>query len=358
MIDALPVLGICGSSGAGKTTLIEQIVPRLVEKGLRVAIVKHDVHGINVDHPGKDSDRMFRAGADVLLQGPTEEFFRAHGTGDHKLVTVLRRLSREYDLILLEGHKETPVPKIWLLSDEEGGPPAETKGIMSVLPRDAGRVDAVLSILESWLSEQWLRTNVFGCVLIGGKNTRMGRPKHLLKRTGRTWLEQTVELLQKVTQRVVVVGDGEVPAALNNVPRLPDAPDAAGPMAGILSAMRWAAQVSWIVAACDLPDLSLGALRWLLATRGPGVWATLPKLAGAPGLEPLLAHYDFRSGSLLEELAAEGDLCPAHIVNSPKVISLSPPRDLAAAWRNVNTEEELGVSGLSDAVRPVRPRRE
>ena len=69
----VPALGVCGWKGAGKTTLLEAVIPILRRRNLRVRVLKHDAHGIDLDHSGKDSDRMFRAGADVFLQGPGEE---------------------------------------------------------------------------------------------------------------------------------------------------------------------------------------------------------------------------------------------------------------------------------------------
>ena len=65
MFESLPIFGVCGYSGSGKTTLLEQVVPRLLRRGLRVVVVKHDVHGIAPPAPNKDDDRLFRAGADV-----------------------------------------------------------------------------------------------------------------------------------------------------------------------------------------------------------------------------------------------------------------------------------------------------
>lgn len=354
MLADLPVFGICGWSGAGKTTLIERVVRHLCARGLKVAVAKHDVHGIDVDRPGKDTDRFFQAGADVLLQGPVEDFSRAHGTGDHRLIPTLHALVRRYDLVLVEGHKGTPLPKAWLLGANENTPPPEASSVVATLPRDSNRVGALLTILDDWLPRQWFKAPVFGCVLIGGKSTRFGRPKHLAKTNGKTWLERTVELLREVTQTVAVVGEGEVPKGLVDNVHLPDIHDAAGPMAGLLAAMRWAPHASWLVTSCDLPWLSVDALQWLLAMRAPGVWAALPRLPNSPELEPLLAHYDFRSHHLLEGLAATGDLCPARIASSPKVISPSPPPHLAPAWQNVNTEADLRIHRSAGSRREAR----
>jgi len=340
--DDLPVLGICGFSGSGKTTLIEAVVPRLQAKGLSVAVIKHDAHGVEVDRPGKDSDRFFQAGADVLLQGPGQEFLRTHGTSD--LHGRLGALAERYDLVLVEGHKQTPLPKLWLLADREQHAPPEVRGILAPLPRGAGRPAALMDLLDVWLRRRWLKTPLLGCVLIGGKSTRMGRPKHLLRRGGRTWLERTVESLRQVTRGVVLAGGGQVPQALAHLVRLPDVPDASGPLAGILSAMRWAPRASWLVAACDLPNLSAEALRWLVSFRAPGTWAVLPKLPLSAGIEPLLAYYDLRAGPLLRQMAGAGNFKPAEIARSPKVICPAPPERLAPAWRNVNTQADLGAN--------------
>ena len=341
MLADLPILAICGWSGSGKTTLIEPLVRRLAGRGLKVAVVKHDVHGLDVDRPGKDSDRLFRAGADVLLQGEEEVFFRTRPSDCRTLTSALSSLVQQHDLVLVEGHKKTALPKIWLLRDDESEPPDDVDSVLATLPWDTDRLGAAIALLDRWLPAQWLKTPVFGCVLIGGKSRRMGRPKHLIVEGGKTWLERTVALLEQVCQRLVIAGAGEVPASLARHVRLPDVPDAEGPLSGILAAMRWAPHASWLVVACDLSDLSLEALQWLLSTRAPGVWATVPKLTGSARVEPLLAHYDFRARALLEEIAAEGDFRVHRVVARSRAITPSPPPELTLAWRNVNTETML-----------------
>src|ERR1700694_4988704 len=98
---AAPVLAVCGYSGSGKTTLLEAAIPRLVERGLAVAVVKHDAHRFEVDRPGKDSDRLFRAGATVVLRGAEEQFERR--AEPLTLEGTLERLARDHDLLLVEG---------------------------------------------------------------------------------------------------------------------------------------------------------------------------------------------------------------------------------------------------------------
>lgn len=347
-LEDLPVFGICGYSNSGKTTLIERLVPLLAARGLKAAVVKRTGHCIDVDSPGKDSDRFFRTGADVFFQSQNENFFRFHNEANTRLLSSLPAIARRYDIVLVEGNKNLPMAKVWLHAVDKSDKIPGIDGIIDVLPFGTDRVSKVMSILEEWLPKQWMKTPVYGCVLIGGDSTRMGEPKHLLSDNGKTWLETTAGLLGQVTDKVIIAGEGTIAESLLNSVRLPDVDCVRGPMAGILSAMRWKPTVSWLVTACDLPNLSTDALRWLLSTRRPGVWASLPELKGGRGIEPLLAHYDFRSHHLMEELAAGGIFRPGSIAENSKVIKVCPPDRLCSAWLNVNTKSELKSHRNSD----------
>jgi molybdopterin-guanine dinucleotide biosynthesis protein MobB len=363
----LPILGICGLSGVGKTTLIEAMLPELVQRGLRVAVVKHDCRHLVVDIPGKDSDRLYRAGADVFFLGG-EGFVRLHGDAGASFGFQLSQLARRYDLVLVEGHGQTPVPKVWLLTDDGAGPqdmdvppmplasekdeerpPADMEAVLKVFPRGPARAVQVLDFLLQWLQEIWLQTPVWACVLIGGRSSRMGRPKHLLEKeestAGFTWLEHTVGLLQPlIGDHIALSGSGLVPESLAHLPRLPDLPEARGPLTGILAAMRWQPAVSWLLIACDMPDISTKALVWLLAQRQPGCWGTVPRLQENGYVEPLLAHYDYRCGPLFEGLLASGSLRIGQIARQSKIETPLIPLQIRSSWHNINTPQELARS--------------
>jgi len=346
-LENLPVLCICGYKGSGKTTVIEKLIPRLTDKGLRVAAIKHDVHGLNVDASGKDSDRLYHAGADVLVRGPEQGFFRMKDALKVELKDVLRTLAPYYDLILIEGHKSIPLPnKIWLRRNPLDACPSEITGVRLELDRDTDRAGVAARLLDDLLPEIWSRTRIYGGVLMGGKSSRMGRPKHLIHSNGRSWLGLSVGAIAPLVDEVVLLGSGEVPDDLKSLRVLPDVPDAVGPLAGMLSAMRWQPRVSWLFAPCDLPFVSVEAAEWLLATRAPGIWATLPRLPGAAGVEPLFAHYDYRSLHLLERLER-----PAGIVPSPKIATPSPPEAIASAWENMNTPGDMNRLAVAEQSR-------
>jgi molybdopterin-guanine dinucleotide biosynthesis protein MobB len=145
-----PVIGVCGHSGSGKTTLLEQLVPLLKACGLSVAAVKHDAHGLDVDRPGKDSDRLFRAGADVLVHDPRQGLVRFHAL-NLSLPQAVERLGGAYDVVLVEGHKGSPGPKIWLLGDGESAPPDGVSGVLAVLPRHADRAARACELVVALL---------------------------------------------------------------------------------------------------------------------------------------------------------------------------------------------------------------
>lgn len=106
--------GFAGWSGAGKTTLIERLIPLLVGEGLRVSLIKHTHHDFDIDRPGKDSYRFREAGAaEVMLVGERRWalMHEQRPAGEPALEDLLPHLSR-CDLVLAEGFKAAEIPKI------------------------------------------------------------------------------------------------------------------------------------------------------------------------------------------------------------------------------------------------------
>ncbi len=114
----IPVIGFSAWSGVGKTTVIEKLVSVLTGRGLRVAVVKHDVHGFEMDQPGKDSWRFYNAGAAaVVLTSPDKAALIRRGYSD--LETCLSMI-HDADVILVEGFKQAEIPRIGLNRAESG----------------------------------------------------------------------------------------------------------------------------------------------------------------------------------------------------------------------------------------------
>ena len=109
----IPIVSIVGKSDSGKTTLIEKLVPELWRRGYRVATVKHDVHGFEVDREGKDSWRHKKAGAHtVVISSPLKVAVIRDADHDADLNEIRDRYIRDVDLILSEGFKRNSQPKI------------------------------------------------------------------------------------------------------------------------------------------------------------------------------------------------------------------------------------------------------
>jgi molybdopterin-guanine dinucleotide biosynthesis protein A len=341
----LPAFGVCGWSGSGKTTLLVELVRHFTARKLKVAVIKHDVHGLDADREGKDSDRFFRAGADVVLTGPGESLCRGHLEESDALRVAVNRLYPEHDLVLVEGNKTADLArKVWLLKDVAETPPPEVRGIARVLTPNENRLGVVTALVEEWLRHVTETTPVCAGILFGGRSRRMGQPKHLLRIGNRTWLEHIVATLRPLIPQAVLLGAGEVPPGLRGMPVLPDAPDKAGPLAGMLAAMRWRPDASWVFVACDLPRISLAAVEWLLSKRAAGVWAILPQLPDGHRVEPLFACYESQARLRLEDSRAPSDLARLSGVITPE-----PPPEIAGAWANMNTP--MDVAYLQ---RPVR----
>ena len=109
----IPIVSIVGTSNSGKTTLIEKLVPELVRRGYRVATIKHDVHGFEVDREGKDSWRHKQAGAHtVIISSPEKLALIRDVDHDADLAELRDKYIQDVDLILSEGFKRNQQPKI------------------------------------------------------------------------------------------------------------------------------------------------------------------------------------------------------------------------------------------------------
>jgi molybdopterin-guanine dinucleotide biosynthesis protein B len=116
----IPIISIVGKSDSGKTTLIEKLVPELTRRGHRVATVKHDVHGFEVDREGKDSWRHKKAGAHtVVISSPEKVALIRDVERDLSLAEIRDKLIQDVDLILSEGYKRDAQPKIEIFRKEK-----------------------------------------------------------------------------------------------------------------------------------------------------------------------------------------------------------------------------------------------
>lgn len=110
----MKLFGLAGWSGAGKTTLMIRLIPALTARGLSVSTLKHAHHDFDVDQPGKDSYRHREAGATEVLVASDRRWALMHehrGAGEPVLAELVAKLS-PVDLVLVEGFKRDPIPKL------------------------------------------------------------------------------------------------------------------------------------------------------------------------------------------------------------------------------------------------------
>ena len=125
-----------GWSGSGKTTLLERLVPVLRDRGQSVGYFKSHKRDFSMDYEGKDTDRVYRAGADrVAIASPTEAALRWR-LDDRDPERLAQRYFAECDLVLLEGFKSCGLPKIEVVKGE----PLGVEGVIALVSdEDDGR---------------------------------------------------------------------------------------------------------------------------------------------------------------------------------------------------------------------------
>ncbi|MDO7904873.1 molybdopterin-guanine dinucleotide biosynthesis protein B [Paenibacillus sp. JX-17] len=111
------VLQIVGYKNSGKTTLISRLLELILKQGIQAAIIKHDAHGFEMDHPGTDTYKLRTAGAHAVA------ITSSSGTavleeGEQSLEELISRFAA-YDVVLVEGFKEASYPK-WVMIRQSG----------------------------------------------------------------------------------------------------------------------------------------------------------------------------------------------------------------------------------------------
>ena len=110
----MKIFGFAGWSGSGKTTLIEKLIPRLIQRGLKISLLKHAHHTFDVDHPGKDSYRHRMAGCTEVMVSSSRRWVLMHelrGAREPSFGDQIKQLS-PCDLLLVEGFKFQQIPKL------------------------------------------------------------------------------------------------------------------------------------------------------------------------------------------------------------------------------------------------------
>ena len=146
------MIGFAGWSGAGKTTLLTQLIPILRAAGVRVSVIKHAHHQFDLDTPGKDSFRLRKAGAvQTLIASDTRRVLvtELERPRDPALVELINEFDHAMtDLILVEGFRDQPFPKLEVYRPSLGRPPLYPADPSVIAVASDGRPDTELPILD------------------------------------------------------------------------------------------------------------------------------------------------------------------------------------------------------------------
>ncbi len=342
-------VALVGYRNSGKTTLAEKLVRELP---LNMGYAKRDSHHFEMDHAGKDTAILTQAGASPVFISDSEHQALLTQTARQPPLSSLMLL--EADAVLVEGHKQSSIPKIIVLDPAleilkdpalvlpplaVAGPWPTSPGLPWSVPYFFREEVTALGkfILDYW-SERIKKIPILGLVLTGGQSTRMGSDKANLDYGRGTQVQRTFEVLSMVCQEVYVScrEEQQTLGARLGLPQIHDRFLGFGPLSGILSAFAQQPEAAWLVVACDLPNLEPSLVAQLLQNRNPYRFATA--FLGEDGFpEPLCTLYEPKARSRLFQFLAAGFDCPRKmLINSP----IQPLEGDTQQLRNVNSPQE------------------
>lgn len=339
-LNHIPSVAVCGWSGSGKTWLLEKLVQRFSRQGYAVGVIKHDAHRLELDRPGKNTYRLWEAGTQSLLaHDESQVFTRFRKSGERSLDELMLLAGKESDFVLVEGHKFTHSPKLWLDHPEKPGIPNEVDNLIAHLPWGENRLEEAEKLIQQNLTVQWERLPINAGILTGGKSKRMGYPKYSMEVKGKPVIESIFNALSPKVNEVVLIGNHTEIPNTQNLKILPDIPDCEGPLAGMLSAFRWNPYSTWIIVACDMPNIQQDSVEWLLSQRKMGVWGVVPK--DEDYLHPLFGVYEPGSFSIMEQAFCNNQFSVTKVIQHSKIKGEFIPANLQNHVLNCNLPEDL-----------------
>ena len=124
----IPVFSVVGkNSNTGKTTMLCRIIEALKERGYRVATIKHDVHGFEMDRPGKDTWKHRQAGSDMVMISSPNQFAMIEQVKQEYTLDALLSKIKDIDIVITEGYKQENKPKLEIYRREAADEPLANK---------------------------------------------------------------------------------------------------------------------------------------------------------------------------------------------------------------------------------------
>lgn len=222
--------------------------------------------------------------------------------------------------VVRRGENTIPPEKLLAVVCEDGLPPSGFFAVPAFSPFD------LEPLARLWLKvlDKTSKRPLLGLILTGGESRRMGRDKAALEIDGKTQIHRLLEMLSGFCDEVFISCRSEQKD--DSLRRLgPQIHDlfSAGPLGGMLSAMRAHPQAAWLVLAVDLLRLQESTLAFLVDHRNPLRFATA--FSGEKGLEPLCAIWEPKAREALAHFWAGGISCPKKVLDKLAIKTLLPP---------------------------------
>jgi molybdopterin-guanine dinucleotide biosynthesis protein B len=280
-----PTVHITGFSNSGKTTLVELLIPQLLQRGVRTATIKHAHKGFDLDVQGKDSDRHVKAGAAATaLIGPDGwVMMNQSPLPERDLSPVLSHLSGTADLVLVEGFKALPGPRI-IIPSESGVPDIPAGSAAHLLPRSPWLLTSgeLAEVVDFCVQHSTPQLPADCIVLAGGQSRRMGEANKLVEplENAPVLMHVIATCLAATTGQVIVAAgpsqdasdqlqqlltlDHLTPSEAGRIQWCLDAPTIPGPVGGVSAGASLVQSPSVVVVAGDMPRISHELLAPLL----------------------------------------------------------------------------------------------
>ncbi len=299
------IVAVSGVKNSGKTSLIVKLLPELARRGLHVATVKHDGHRFEADRPGTDSFRHLAAGAvgTAVFDGEKFQLVRRAAVDERFLLAQFP----EADLILLEGFKDSPWPKIEIVRAAVSERPVcrPFARLALVTDRELEAPGCPVFALDDTegLADFLLRfarrgRELSGILLAGGYSSRMGTSKAELDFGGLRMIDWQLRRLRLLGIEDVLIAGYE--GAVEGGRFVPDIVPHRGPLSGIHAGLSAARREACLVLSVDAPLVPFSALFALMEEHRAGI--TVLEHGGR--LEPLIGVYDRALAPLCGELLA------------------------------------------------------
>lgn len=183
------------------------------------------------------------------------------------------------------------------------------------------------------------KTTIKGVILAGGKSTRMGRDKGLIKYFGKPHRIYLYELLSNHLEEVrISCRKNQASEIRDEYPIIEDEFKVSSPMNGILSALQSDRKASWLVLATDLPFIRNHTIERLLGERNPKKLATAYRRSDSEKPEPLIAIWEPAAFTYAREYVKSGNTCPRRFLSGEDIKTILPYHDLELMNANNPTD--------------------